>query len=364
VSSKLPESPLQTCRRLWRQAPLWRLTGMTAALMTLLFVLFFPSNHSARLPTTAGVADQASYAGHPAVASVNVTPAPAVTSSGAPSAPVNTAPQPLQKYASKLPDAVAAASSSRPQTASLALAVPGGAQAVGNSGLDSALLGRTYSGSVRVDGYDLPLPAGSWALLAKTSVKQPSLSLAGEVIYLGRIRKRRLEGAIRITAVRSTTTPGKGFRQVKGCVTGQADSSYVMAEQVVAFGQQSCWLVQNYFTNPFQQWADRATHLDPLLRAVAGDLAAKGVSYPQDMMMVRFTRAETWGMLEVGYMFSPEAEGITSAPAVSYADSDWHVGNIDRFPEKLAYVEKLKHWGAEFWPQFKAAFAGGENHSS
>ena len=240
--------------------------------------------------------------------------------------------------------------------------MPGGTQAIGASGLNNALIGRTYSGSVRVDGYDVPLPAGSWALLANTSVKQPSLT--GEVLYLGRINKRRLEGAIRITAVRSTSVPGKGFRQVKGCVEGQAESSYVMAEQIVPFGHQSCWLIQNYFTSPFQQWADRAAHLDPIIRAAAGDLAAKGVSYPQDMMMVRFTRAETWGLLEVGYMFSPEADGITSADVVSYTDSDWHVGNIDRFPEKLAYVEKLKRWGASFWPRFETAFASGENHSS
>jgi hypothetical protein len=297
--------------------------------------------------------------------SAHATPALAATSSGAPPAAVDTASQALQNHANKLSDAVAAASSaSRPQTASLTLAVPGDVPVVGNSGLNNALIGRTYSRSLRVDGYDVPLPAGSWALLARTSVKQPSLSLAGEIIYLGSIRKRRLEGAIRITAVRSTSTPGKGFRQLKGCATDQAESSYVMAEQAVAFGPQSCWLIQNYFTNPFQQWADRAVHLDPLIRAAAGDLAAKGVSYPQDMVMVRFTRAETWGLLEVGYMFSPEAEGITSASSISYADSDWHVGNIDRFPEKLAYIEKLKHWGAEFWPQFKAAFAGGGNHSS
>jgi hypothetical protein len=339
---------------------------MTAAVLTLLFVLFFPSNNSANLPTPGGVAAPASYVAQPAaarpLANANVTPATSA-GSAATSAAVNVASAPPQARAQKLPDAVAAASSSaQPRTASLALAVPGGAPTVGSSGLDNALLGRMYSGSVRVDGYDVPLPTGNWALLANTSVKQPSLSLAGEMIYLGLIRKRRLEGAIQIIAARSTSTPGKGFRQVKGCVEGQANSSYVLAEQVVPFGHQSCWLIDNYFTNPFQQWADRANRLDPLIRAAAGDLAAKGVSYPQDMMMVRFSRAETWGVLEVKYIFSPEAEGITSARAISYAGSDWHAGNIDRFPEKLAYVEKLKRWGTAFWPRFKTAFANGESH--
>jgi hypothetical protein len=360
---------LQTFRRLWQRAPLWRLVGMTAAVLTLLFVLFFPSNNSANLPTPSRVVEPASYVAQPAAASpianASVTPATSA-GSAATSAVLDAASAPPQAQTRKLPDAVAASASSstQPRTASLALAVPGGAQTVGSSGLDNALLGRMYTGSVRVDGYDVPLPAGNWALLANTSVKQPSLSLAGEMIYLGLIRKRRLEGAIQIIAARSTSTPGKGFRQVKGCVEGQANSSYVLAEQVVPFGHQSCWLIDNYFTNPFQQWADRANRLDPLIRAAAGDLAAKGVSYPQDMMMVRFSRAETWGVLEVKYVFSPEADGITSAPAISYADSDWHVGNIDRFPEKLAYVEKLKRWGEAFWPRFKTAFASGENHPS
>lgn len=314
MSSKLPENPLQTYRRLWRRAPLWRLIGMTAALMTLLFVLFSPSNNSASLPTTAEVTDQASYAARPAVASV--VPAGVATSSGVPSALANAAPQPPQKQAGKLADVTAAVSpGQRPQTASLALAVPGDAQAVGSSGLNNALLGRTYSGSVRVNGYDVPLPAGSWAILANTRVKQPSLT--GEILYLGSISKRRLVGAIRITAVRSTSMPGKGFPQAKGCVNGQDNNNYVMAEQVIPFGHEGCWLIQNYFTNPFQKWADQANHLDSVVRAAAGDLAAKGVSYPQDLMMVRFTRAETWGLLEVGYIFSPEAEGLTSAAAAS-----------------------------------------------
>jgi hypothetical protein len=299
-------------------------------------VLFFPSNNSANLSAASRVVEPASYVAQPAsaspVANASVTPATSA-GSAATSAVVNAAVSAPPQELRKLSDAVAAASASsstRPRTASLALAVPGGAQAVSSSGLDNALLGRTYSGSIRIYGYDVQLPTGNWALLANISGKQPSL--AGEELYLGRISKRRLEGSIRITAVHSTSMPGKGFRQVKGCVEGQAESSYVMAEQIVPFGHQSCWLIQNYFTTPFQKWADRATHLDPLIRAAAGDLAAKGVSYPQDMMMVKFTRAETWGLLEVEYMFSPEAEGITSADVVSYTDSDWHVGISIAFP--------------------------------
>lgn len=101
--------------------------------------------------------------------------------------------------------------------------------------------------------------------------------------------------------------------------------------------------------------------MNPLDRAAGGDLTAKGVSFPQDLLSVRFTRSTKTGFLEAAYMFSPDAAGITSHIAPSVMDSDWTAANIQHYPDKLAFQAKMKTWGEMFWPRFKAAFAQGDS---
>lgn len=124
-------------------------------------------------------------------------------------------------------------------------------------------------------------------------------------------------------------------------------------------GHQACWTIRSYYATPWLQWADRAIKLPVIDRMAAGDMSAKGVSFPQDFIALTLTRTEKWGLLEVMYLFSPEAEGISSHAALSVRETDWTPWNIGRYPEKVAYVEKLKAWGTAFWPRFKAAFDSG-----
>ena len=361
MSSTNSEPWFRTFRRLWQRAPLWRLIGMSAAALTLLFVLFsrYPHHRSA----STGSASNASYisqapasaptdtnARHVGTTSITSTPSHAVSA--------NT-PSPVLPAKGAAPPGVSklAASIPRVHTASLSLAAPD-SQSTTASGLDSGVAGRSYSGSLRVDGFDVPLPTGNWLMLANSSVKLPTT--VGEIIYLGEIKKKRLVGAVRITAVRSLAKPGAGFRAAPGCIDHQEDYNYVMSEEVVPNGHQACWVIGITNTNSFQQWADRAAKLDSLNRAAAGDMAAKGISYPQDLVDVRFTRAETWGVLEAKYSFNPETAGIKSNEAVLARDSDWFVQNISRSPDKQAYVDKLKQWATPFWPRFKSAFDNGQ----
>jgi hypothetical protein len=245
-----------------------------------------------------------------------------------------------------------------PATAAISMAVPGAAARPDASGLNGALLGRTYRQSIRVEGFDVPLPPGQWAVLANSSIHFNSSP--GMAYFLGRIEQKRLVGAIRLFALRSNSQPGTGFPAANGCKVRNPNLNYLYAGSVTAFDHQACWLINNYFTPPLQQWADRAVKIAGLDRAAAGDLTAKGVSYPQDLIDVRFTRAETWGFLEVSYLFNPEAEGINSSTALSARESDWHAPNAPRFPEKMAYLAKIQAWGEGFWPKFQQAFESGQ----
>lgn len=393
-ASDLARTPRES---LWTRAPLWRLCVLVAMLSTGV-VVCFPPKWRAPDATLASVPEAATY--HPLQPAVEAPAArPATTvaeskpvdtmadskanskadsnsnsksSSKADSAsaaqkqrPADTQPQSVANTTAKLTPKASTSTTvaanpvaKAPTTAAISMAVPGAAARPDISGLNGALLGRTYRQSIRVEGFDIPLPPGQWAVLANSSIHFNSTP--GMAYFLGRIEQKRLVGAIRLFALRSTSLPGTGFPAANGCKAGNPNLNYLYAGSVTAFDHQACWLINNYFTPPLQQWADRAVKIAGLDRAAAGDLTAKGVSYPQDLVDVRFTRAETWGLLEVSYLFNPETEGINSGTALSARESDWHAPNAPRFPEKMAYLAKMQEWGEGFWPKFQQAFESGQ----
>ncbi len=125
--------------------------------------------------------------------------------------------------------------------------------------------------------------------------------------FLGRIERKTLTGAVIIYALKSNTSPGAGFEAFKGC--SDPNAAHVANDGMTPFDHQACWSIHNLFTPPWQQWGNREAKMSNLTRSAAGDMAAKGVTYPQDFVAVQFYRAEKWGMLDASYLFSPESEG-------------------------------------------------------
>jgi hypothetical protein len=285
---------------------------------------------------------------------------PKVAPAAAAQAPANT----ISKQAStETKKSVAAKTAESSQTAKapasgqVPLAAPTRAAKEDPSDVDRALLGRTYRQSITVDGFNVPLPPGQWAVLANGDARPQGA--AGVAYFLGHIEHKRLVGAIRLFAAHSNEQPGAGFSAANGCTSGNPNVNHLVIEEVTPHGHQACWLINNFFTPPMQRWKDPAVKIDGLDRAAARHLAAMGVSYPQDLVFARFTRAETWGLLEVSYLFDPELNGIDSDTALSARDSNWHAPNVGVFPDKVAYLAKIRNWGDGFWPKFKLAFASG-----
>lgn len=223
-----------------------------------------------------------------------------------------------------------------------------------DTGLNDAVIGRLYSGLIQIGGFNLELPPGKWTTLAKSDISLPTAT--GVAYFLGRIQLRRLVGVVRAFAVKSMSHSELGIERIKGCEKDNPNNHYTYVEALTPFDSQACWLIQNYYTPPWQSWANNNIKIVDLDRNAARDMDSKGVTYPQDFVGVRFSCAEKWGLLEVTYLFSPEAEGISSNTVLSYLETDWHANNVARFPEKIAFIAKLKKWGMTFWPEFKTAF--------
>jgi hypothetical protein len=225
------------------------------------------------------------------------------------------------------------------------------------SGLDRALLGRIFQDTLRVNGYKVPLPPGQWAMLANGTVTGSRPENKGTMFFLGQIVQKRLVAAVWVEAMRS---PGLGFVPNPNC--SNPANLYVSAEPDNT-DHQGCGWIRSYFSANMQQWADKSAHLDQIARAVGGHLAAQGVSYPRELVTAGFCESEKWGQLTAGYMFNPEKDGISSNVVPALQDSDWYKSNLQRYPEKVAYVSKLQRWAADFQLKFQAAFAAGKQDS-
>ena len=351
MTEALPNnSTVTVCKSLWKRAPWWRFSIMSSLLFTLIFVLFPPALNTMDQAKEQSLPEQATYS--PVPKEQENLP------SLHPSAVVDEQSPAISSDSRKALNQTQAQKHAKPRAAEISLASSNDNNSSQNSsGVDIALLGRTYSGSIPINGFRLPIPPGNWAMLANSSIKTQTAT--GMAYYFGRIEHKRVVGIIKAFAVRSNEKPGAGFA-VSACKKDNPNDHYQFIDAHIPNDHEACWFIDSYYTTPWQSWADRAINLISLDRAAAGDMAAKGVTYPQDFVGVRFERAEKWGLLEVTFMFSPDSEGIASNAALSYKEADWYVVNIVRYPEKKAYVAKLKNWGTSFWPKFQTAFAEGE----
>jgi hypothetical protein len=255
-----------------------------------------------------------------------------------------------------LPQTQPSGSPTAPHTADLSLSTPNNADNDAikqETGLDAAVLGHTYSGSLKMGGFDIMLPPGRWIMLAQMKMNGPKA--AGNAYILGRILHKRLVGEIVVHAVKAKPD------QQMGPLRDMSKLKFLYKEdECNAEHPAACWVIYGLFTSKWAQWGDHNLKMDNLTRAAVGTMAAKGISYPQDMIFVQFMRGEPWGFLEALYGFNPETANISTAEAASVADTDWAPVNIHRYPEKMAYVEKLRQWGASTWPNFKKAFQAGK----
>jgi hypothetical protein len=177
--------------------------------------------------------------------------------------------------------------------------------------------------------------------------------------FLTRIEQGELIGITRILAADSLTRPGEGFLLQPFWQNSYPENIETFAEACTPHGSFSYWRIFNYFAGIWKDHADHSVVMTDLDRAAAEFFVTNQITFSQDYLTVQFARAETWGLLQADYLFAPDKE-LVSRRVVSSKDSEWHPGNLRRFPEKRAFIDKLQDWGTGFWPGFKAAFAANE----
>jgi len=208
-------------------------------------------------------------------------------------------------------------------------------------------MGRTFSGSMPFAGWQLPLPNGEWTVSAYITVGTGENR--SDATFLSKIVGRQLVGAVAFIGTEPKKEAGTGYRQYDPCM--RKNLLHIEIRSNEEFGSQECWSIGHIDVKAWQQDARES-----LLRAAMGDLSIRQVKVPHTLVSVHFRLADKNGYLNAFYFFNPEDEGITTTPVSSWQENDWYISYINRYPEKVAYVQQLKRWGSGWLPKLKASF--------
>lgn len=198
-----------------------------------------------------------------------------------------------------------------------------------------ALMGKRFKDLIKVQAQVVPLPSGSWTVLAH--FRNPGGGpRRGDAVVLGNIEGNKLLGAIAINAWQRSA--GADTAAFEAC--NRQDYVFRKLEAYDAQGEQRCW------------WINHAVALwqnEPVFQAAKLELERLGVSAPPVMLNVAIRRADATGFATTFYYFNPAEDGIASA-AGTWANSEWHRSRIDADPARRAYVQKLQRWGESWAP--------------
>jgi hypothetical protein len=145
------------------------------------------------------------------------------------------------------------------------------------------------------------------------------------------------------------TLQGDFWRKPGGCT--RKDIHFSHDDKKLSFDEHACWYINHMTLARTGRTPKYMT--DALDRAIAG-----GVKLPLTSIFVRFGVSDGRSFTSMRVHFSPELEGFEPPRNATWSANDWHRDRLQLDPKKIAYIEKIKAWGENWFPKVKAGFQG------
>jgi hypothetical protein len=211
-------------------------------------------------------------------------------------------------------------------------------------------VGRTYRGSIRFLGRDMPLPGGEWILVVQTLAR---FSDGTPLDQLGLVRHdgSALSGMLTMVGNPVGHPLAHGWPLNGLCRNSDVISSDVRAAEPM--GAQDCQ-VANFLRTAL--W--REPRETVLLRGIAHALESLNVTPPTTVVGVQTFVADGPYGIEADTFFNPDQAGVAPELAAQRNQSGWTSFNLTKDPAKAAYVDRVKAWGATWRAAMLGALAG------
>ncbi len=201
-------------------------------------------------------------------------------------------------------------------------------------------------GSITYGAYVVPLPEGRWTVIGEQ--KGPS----GAHMKLGRLALARFRGDGAVDRVMTIDTVlsygsrrGGGWMMERDC---ERENMHYVKKVVNTLSERECYYVNHFTPSAFSGGNSHARFADELRR--------RGVAIPANAIAAFFNQADKMNRLVVTVVFNPEAEGLPPSPDSDWTNTEWNSRNIDRYPERKAYVDKIVAWTKAWEPRYREAF--------
>lgn len=208
-------------------------------------------------------------------------------------------------------------------------------------------------GEVFVDTYSaangrvaVPLPSGEW-IVAGADVSKASYANQIEETMLVNVVGGQVNGYVEIRTPLSASTNG----WVKSSLCDRSDIHHVFKLSNTAGGVQDCWGINHYRMTI-------AGKVPAYIEQTRDYIVSHKINSPLNAIAVEYRFADKPYFVDVKYFFNPEVDGFTPPKIAEWATSDWHRDRVYMDPAKVAYIDKIKTWGREWYPKVKAGFEG------
>ena len=219
----------------------------------------------------------------------------------------------------------------------VALAI-GATQAQDDTG--QVFAGQIFTGTFRLAGKPIPLPAGEWRLVddARTPPTTGARALPGlRTAILARLDGATVIGLISATVNEAPATSGWGVAQ--DCTRGDL---YLAVTNYQSPIDVSCNFINHVVTPPRPSgpgvWRDAAARI-----------AASGWALPSTWLMAGFRVADRQEFLDLRYHFNPDAM-VPPVPAAAWNEGPWIVPAVQRDHSRASLVNAVIRWAATARP--------------
>ena len=215
---------------------------------------------------------------------------------------------------------------------------------------DKLSLNQTYRDAIRLKltsgSTQIPLPEGEWVLtgLEETFSDEYNERMLG--VYLVRVENDVLAGAVSFKL--PDGIPMYGWSSSRFC--DRENILFIETKANYDGGDVDCWGINHNLLFSSRKPAGKAQTIDFLL--------ARGIVVPLTFISMEYRRADPSKFVWSSYLVNPNVEGISPDASNSWRDSEWHHQSIVNYPEKVAYIERLKSWGREWKAKVDAGFLG------
>ncbi len=210
--------------------------------------------------------------------------------------------------------------------------------------------GDVYAHALPFAGKTLPLPAGSWRVIATIPLTRPDGVLI-DMAALEKVTDDTLAGLVILLGSDAAGSPAAGFHADRDCE--RSDINYVKVAADIDHGYQSCRLV-DYLPGDNL----RRPQNNPFLHATYGELLNQKLALPSALVSAVFRLADRRSILAMEVYFNPDLEKVDPAGHEDWLHSDWNKYNIGRFPDKQAFMARMIAWTDKWAPLVTAAWRG------